>query len=121
MTARHTGRRLRKALGKIPLAIGFAGFFAYELVISSLRVTYDLVTPADRRQPAIVCVPLDLRTDLEIAVLANLVTLTPGTLALGLSPDRRSMLVHAMFAPDDETLRREIKDGYERRVRELFS
>ncbi len=64
---------------------------------------------------------IDIRSDLGIALLANIVTLTPGTLAMGLSADGRELLVHAMFAPDDEALRREIKDGYERRIMELLS
>ena len=56
----------------------------FELVHSSLRVAHDVITPRDQGQPAIVCVPLDVTSDLEIALLASLVTLTPGTLALGL-------------------------------------
>lgn len=112
----HTGR----ILVRIPAALGFLGFFLRELVRSSLRVAHDVVTPADRHAPAIVCIPLDVRSDMEIALLANLVTLTPGTVALGLAQDRSTMLVHAMFAPDPEALREEIKTGYERRVRELL-
>jgi len=118
MTAlRITGR----LLGKIPRLLGFLGFFVFELVHSSLLVAHDVITPRNQGQPAIVSVPLDVTSDLEIALLANLVTLTPGTLALGLSPDRRSMLVHAMFAPDSDQLRKEIKEGYERRIQELLS
>lgn len=111
----------RRYFYKLPAILAFAGFFLVDLVRSSLRIALDVVTPQDRRQPAIVCVPLDVTSDVEIALLSILITLTPGTVALGLSDDRRSMLVHAMFAPDDEQLRRQIKDGYERRVRELLS
>lgn len=110
-----------KYLRKIPLAAGFLAFFAWELLRSCLQVAHDVVTPADRRQPAIVCIDLDVTSDAEIALLANLVTLTPGTLALGLAEDRSSLLVHAMFAPDPAKLRREIKEGYESRVRELLA
>lgn len=112
----RTGRIVRK----IPRALGFMVFFLAELVRSSLRVAHDVITPADRHEPAIVCIPLDVRSDAEIALLANLITLTPGTVALGLSEDRTTMLVHAMFAPDDAKLREEIKMGYERRVQELL-
>jgi multicomponent Na+:H+ antiporter subunit E len=118
MTARNRAWRWLK---KIPRAVGFMAFFWRELVLSSLQVAYDVITPEDKREPAIVSVPLDVRSDLGIALLANLVTLTPGTLALGLSTDRRELLVHAMFAPDDESLRHDIKDGYERRIMELLS
>ena len=110
----------RRYFSRLPQAVSFAGFFAWELVRSSLRVAYDVVTPAANRSPAIVCVPLDVRSDAEIALLANLVTLTPGTIAIGMTPDRSQLLVHSMFATSDEQLRREIKDGYERRVRALL-
>jgi multicomponent Na+:H+ antiporter subunit E len=110
----------RRYFGKLPRALSFLVFIAWELVMSSLRVAYDVVTPAANRAPAIVCVPLDVESDVEITLLANLITLTPGTVALGLSEDRRQMLVHAMFATSDEQLRRDIKEGYERRVAALL-
>lgn len=113
--------RGRSYFRKLPVAISFTAFFVLELLRSSLRVAHDVVTPRAMHQPAIVCVPLDVRSDAEITLLANLVTLTPGTLALGLSGDRRCLYVHAMFAPDIERLRREIKEGYERRIQELLS
>ena len=50
----------------------------------------------------------------------NLVSLTPGSLSLDLSPDRSTLLVHVMFLDDAERCRREIKDGFERRVLELL-
>ncbi|MGD8395313.1 MAG: Na+/H+ antiporter subunit E [Candidatus Eiseniibacteriota bacterium] len=117
--ARHRSRRT--VLRKVPAAIGFLGFLVGELVLSSMRIAIDVLTPGPNRHPALVVVPLDVDSDLEIALLANLVSLTPGTLALEVSRDRREMLIHAMFAPDHEALRREIKDGYERRVKELLA
>jgi multicomponent Na+:H+ antiporter subunit E len=64
--------------------------------------------------------PLDARTDEEITMLANLVTLTPGTVCLDVSEDRRTMFIHAMFVNDPDELRNEIKQGLERRVLELL-
>lgn len=110
----------RRYFTKLPQAASFLVFIAWELVMSSLRVAYDVITPAANRAPAIVCVPLDVESDAEITLLANLITLTPGTIALGLSDDRRHLLVHSMFAESDEQLRHEIKQGYERRVRALL-
>jgi multicomponent Na+:H+ antiporter subunit E len=110
----------RRYFGKIPQTLAFCGFLLGELVQSSLQVAYGVLVPGSR-SPAIVCVPLDVRTDREIAMLANLITLTPGTIALGLARDRRHLLVHAMFAPSDDELRRKIKDGYERRVHALMN
>ena len=72
--------------------------------------------------PGVVAIPLDARTDVEIAVLANLITLTPGSVSLDLSEDRRVLYVHAMYIDggDVEAYRRSVKDGLERRVLELL-
>jgi multicomponent Na+:H+ antiporter subunit E len=100
--------------------LSFAGFFARELVLANLRVAYDVVTPGFHMRPAIVAVPLDAKTDAEITMLANLITVTPGSFSLEVSADRRVLYVHAMYVDDPETFRREIKDGFERRVLELL-
>jgi multicomponent Na+:H+ antiporter subunit E len=101
---------------RLPRAVGFAGFFLWELVLSNLRVAWDVLTPRSYRRPGVVAVPLDATTDVEITLLANLVTLTPGTLSLDVSPDRRVLYVHGMFVDDPETMRRDIKQSFERRV-----
>jgi multicomponent Na+:H+ antiporter subunit E len=100
--------------------VEFAVFFVGQLVLSSLRVAADVVTPRHRARPGIVGIPLDARTDGEITLLANLVSLTPGSLSLDVSTDRRTLFVHIMFLDDVETCRREIKQGFERRVLELL-
>lgn len=105
---------------KLPMFVGFLAFFLRELVLSTLRVAWEVVTPDRKRRPGIVAVPLDARTDTEIAVLANLVTLTPGTLSMDVSSDRRELYVHAMFVEDPDEVRRDIKEGFERRVLALL-
>ncbi len=100
--------------------VEFVGFFLAQLVLSSVRVATDVLTPRLRAEPAIVSIPLDARTDGEITLLANLISLTPGSLSLDVSEDRRTLFVHVMFLEDAETCRREIKDGFERRVLELL-
>jgi multicomponent Na+:H+ antiporter subunit E len=62
--------------------IGFFFYFLKEIVVSSLRVAYDVVTPPIYSRPGVIKVPIEARTDLEITLLANLITLTPGTLTL---------------------------------------
>ncbi|MBB6428444.1 Na+/H+ antiporter subunit E [Algisphaera agarilytica] len=105
---------------KLPQAIGFVFFILWQLILSNLRVAYDVITPAANRSPAVIGVPLDVTTDAQITLLANLITLTPGTLSLDLSEDRKTLYIHAMFAEDREAFCREIKDGFERRVLELL-
>lgn len=96
-------------------------FFAIELTASSFRVAWDVVTPRARRSPGIVAVPLDLQSDGQITLLALLVTLTPGSLSLDVSTDRRSLYVHSMFAADPERTRQSVKQGFERRIMRIVS
>jgi multicomponent Na+:H+ antiporter subunit E len=49
-------------------------------------------------------------------VLTNLITLTPGTLSLDVAADHRTLYVHVMDVEDPDTVRREIKEGFERKV-----
>lgn len=107
------GRRLR-------LALGFAVFYLWELVLANLRVAYDVVTRTHHMRPGILAIPLDARTDAEITLFANLITLTPGTLSLDVSPDRRTLYIHAMYIDDVALFRRRLKEQLERRVLELF-
>ncbi len=108
---------LRVRLTRLP---GFALFFLKELLVANLKVAATVIAPAGRLRPAIVAVPLAVDRDAEIALLANLITLTPGTLSLDVSPDRRTLYVHAMATGGPDELRQEIKQGFERRILEVF-
>jgi multicomponent Na+:H+ antiporter subunit E len=99
--------------------VRFIGTFVWELIKSNFRVAYSVFQPAGI-EPGLVAVPLDLKTDLGIMVLANLITLTPGTLSIDVSDDNRVLYVHTMYADTPEAVRREIKEVFEARVREVF-
>jgi multicomponent Na+:H+ antiporter subunit E len=105
---------------KVADVVGLAFFFIFELVVSSLRVIGWVFLPASRLSPGIIAMPLDARTDVEITCVANLISLTPGTLSLELSDDRRTLFVHSMNVEAPEPLRRELKEGMERRVLETL-
>ncbi len=93
--------------------------FITELVRSSLLVARQVLTPALYCCAGIVSVPLEVKSDIEITLLANLITLTPGTISLHVSEDRSTLFVHAMFVDDMEALRHDIKHGFERRILEV--
>jgi multicomponent Na+:H+ antiporter subunit E len=95
-------------------------FLAWEIVVANLKVAAVVLGPRRLLRPALVAVPLDAKSDAQIAVLSNFISLTPGTLSLDVSPDRRTLYVHAMSVSSPEALRREIKEGFERRVMEAF-
>lgn len=107
-------------LGRLRRWVSFFFFFLWELLAASLWVVFDILTPRHRMRPAIIAVPLDLKGDLEITLLANLITLTPGTLSLDVSPNRDILYIHAMYVDDVEAFRRRVKERFETRVREVL-
>ncbi len=80
-----------------------AAIYLWDLVAASAVVAWEIVTPAHYIRPGIVRVPLQARTDFEIALLSNMVSFTPGTLTLGVERGRSAIYVHAlhMRSPDD--------------------
>lgn len=107
----HRGEGSSRYFGKVFKAVSFALFFAWELFISSLRVAYDVLTPRHHMRPGVVAIPLEILSDGEITILANLVSLTPGSLSLDVSGDRRVLYIHSMYIDGDdvEGVRRKIK------------
>lgn len=90
--------------------------FHYELIVSSLEVLKDIFTPVHLSNPAIIDMPLDVKTDTGILLVTNLISLTPGTLSIDVSEDRKTLTLHVMFADDPDAVRRSLKDGMERWV-----
>jgi multicomponent Na+:H+ antiporter subunit E len=107
-------------LHRLPKVLMLIGYFVKELFISNFRVMWDVITPKHISRPGIIGVPLDAKTDLEIMLVANLISLTPGTLSLDVSEDKTMLYVHVMFLDDVEEARRIIKEGLERRVLEVM-
>lgn len=102
---------------------GGAAYFLWlvkEIFVSAWKVAKSVMGLGDRIQPAIIAIPLDAKTDFEITLFACSITLTPGTLTLDVSPDRRTLYIHAMFAADPDAVRAETKEGMERRILEVL-
>jgi multicomponent Na+:H+ antiporter subunit E len=100
-------------------AAGLALFFARELLRANIRVALDVIR-GTRIEPAVVAIPLDVTTDAEILLLSMLINITPGSVTIDLSDDRRTLYVHVMHIKSADESRQEIKDGFERRVKLLF-
>ncbi|HEV8033267.1 Na+/H+ antiporter subunit E [Yoonia sp.] len=100
--------------------VRLALYFIYDLCVSSIRVAYDVLTPTDYSNPKILEMPLDVQSDIEILLVTNLISLTPGTLSLDVTPDRKTLIVHAMFADDPDAVIASLKNGMERMVKEVF-
>ena len=105
---------------KVVHFFALVGFFLWELVLANIRVALDVLRPRHRIRPAVVAIPLDATRDTEILLLSALINITPGSVTIDLSDDRRKLYVHVMDMTDPETTRREIKEGFERRIIQLF-
>lgn len=116
---RVVGPRLGHRLGRIG---ALALHFVVDLVLSATRVALLVIRPdmQGHLKPAIVAFPLTAKSDAEIALLANIITLTPGTLSLDISEDRKYLYVHAVCMDDREKLISGIASGFEARVIEVF-
>lgn len=97
-----------------------AGLFLRELAISAWRVAMMVLSPRMDLKPGIFAFPLTVDRDFEITLLANLITLTPGTLSVDVSEDRKTLYVHALDCSDPEAAKRNIAAGFERRIMEAF-
>jgi multicomponent Na+:H+ antiporter subunit E len=100
-------------------ALGLAGFFAWELLLANFRVAADVLR-GHQIEPAVVAIPLDVTSDGEILLLSMLINITPGSVTIDLSDDRQTLYVHVMHMRNPDETRREIKDGFERRIKLLF-
>ncbi|KAA3662207.1 MAG: Na+/H+ antiporter subunit E [Chloroflexi bacterium] len=120
ITQHFIGQQL-SYLNRIKRVTSFVLYFLKELVVSSWRVAVSVLSPnLNNIRPAVVAIPLDVKTDEEITLLANVITLTPGTLSLDVSADKKTLYVHTFNLDSVEAFRAEIKQGFERRIHEVM-
>jgi multicomponent Na+:H+ antiporter subunit E len=105
---------------KVVQVVRFVTVSLWEIFTASLALAWLIVQPKLQVRPAIVAIPLDAETDLEIVSMSSLLTLSPGTMTLDVSTDRETLYVHTIDLDDVEAFRREIKSGLERRVLEVM-
>jgi multicomponent Na+:H+ antiporter subunit E len=96
----------------------FALTYAYDLVRANAVVAYEVVTPTYKLTPAVIAVDVGVR-GWRLGLLANLVTLTPGTLTLDVSDDSSILYVHTLHLEDPLTTRDEVL-ALQARIVEVF-
>ncbi|WP_187428401.1 Na(+)/H(+) antiporter subunit E [Roseobacter fucihabitans] len=93
----------------------------WDIMVANVQVAWIVLTrPNSKLRPAWIVIPLDLRQPEAITVLAGTITLTPGTVSADLSNEGHSLLVHVLDTDDPDAVRDEIKQRYERRLKEIF-
>lgn len=115
--------RSRGRVGRALRILSLALLFLKELMLSAISVAIWTLrpNPASTMSPAIIAFPLTVKRDLEITLLANLITLTPGTLTIDVSADKTLLYVHALDCRDPAALKRQIAEGFEKRIIEAFA
>ena len=98
----------------------FLGILILDIVQGSFQVAYLILRGPARLRPVFVEVPLALETPLAISLLANTISLTPGTVSALLIGDRRTLIVHALDTDDGDALVRKIKQRYEAPLKKIF-
>ncbi|WDR06434.1 Na+/H+ antiporter subunit E [Devosia rhodophyticola] len=111
------------AMRRLVRIFRLAMFFLKELIISTYRVSILALTPnlGQRLNPAIIAVPLKVTSDAEITLLANLITLTPGTLSVDVSENRAELFVHVLVLDTRAELLADIASGFEARIAAVFA
>ncbi|GAB4433722.1 MAG: Na+/H+ antiporter subunit E [Chloroflexi bacterium OHK40] len=102
------------------LWLRFIGFALWSIIKANWEVAKIVVRPRLNINPGIIAIPLDVKSEIGITVLANLITLTPGTVSLDVSSYKDTIYVHCIDIQDADAIRDDIKQNFERRVMELF-
>lgn len=104
---------------RIGMSMTLGVVFIGELIRSSVAVARQVLGDSSQLEPAIIAVPLDLRSRAGVTALANCVSLTPGTTSLHVSEDLTTLYVHVLDAPQPEAVVQSIKTTFETRLKEI--
>jgi multicomponent Na+:H+ antiporter subunit E len=100
--------------------VRFAAYFVRVLFVANLQIAYEILTPGLGAAPRIVRFDVTGLTPVQRTILANSINLTPGTLVVDMSPDRRTFYVHCMYARNRDDALAELADLKRRLVLEVF-
>jgi multicomponent Na+:H+ antiporter subunit E len=104
------GSRRRGQITVRPLAaVRFAAHFAVQLVVATAVVAWEVVTPRNRIRTAIVAVPLHGCSDAVATLIADTISLTPGTLTVEVDRQPLTLYVHVLHLRDVEQVRRDVR------------
>lgn len=98
----------------------FAAFYFKEILLSNFYILWDVITPEDKTRTGIIALDLpEEMSDTQVLIASNLMTMTPGTLSLELTADRKTLLVHVLYLHDVEAVRKHLMKNYVHRVLDL--
>lgn len=93
--------------------------FIIELTKANIDMVKVVLKPKLNHQPGIVAVRTRLETELEISLLAALISLTPGTVSMDFSKDNKTIYIHSIDVPDKDELIDDIHNSFEKAIMEV--
>lgn len=104
-------------------AIKFLTFFLFylkEVIKTNFIVAMEVVTPTHYMKPGFIELDVNDLDDSQLLIFCNLLTMTPGSMVVDVSEDKKTVLVHILYLEDEEVVKSEIQEQYLNKVRELF-
>ncbi|MDD2381789.1 MAG: Na+/H+ antiporter subunit E [Mariniphaga sp.] len=87
--------------------VTFIVFYLYKLIEANFYIAWDILTPKMNSHPVFMEIPLTLTTNLGLLLYSNLLSMTPGSLSMDISPDRKKLKVHVLYFTTEEEMMRE--------------
>jgi multicomponent Na+:H+ antiporter subunit E len=107
-----------KWLKKIYLIIEFIFYYMLKLIQSNIFIAYDILTPKMHTKPAFMEIPLKLKTEAGMLLFSNLLSMTPGTMSMDISRDKKKVLIHVLYYTTDELMQKDF-DGIQEKIRKI--
>ena len=92
----------------------------WDIIVSNIVVARIVLSPTSNPQPAWVPIALDIQHPTAITLLATIITTTPGTVSCIVDEKRRMILVHALDCDDASAMAAQIKERYEKPLKEIL-
>lgn len=93
--------------------------FTWELIKADIAIFKLILKPNLSLQQHYIQLPLTVKKNWEIVLLANMITLTPGTLTTEVSSDNKYLLIHCVNTDDPVAEIKGIKESFERAILEV--
>lgn len=111
---------MKKIISNIPDFLIFIIFYLKEMVKANLYLARDILRTKMNISPGIVKINIRANSDNRILALFNLITMTPGSICMDISDDKKSIFVHGLYVKDRDSFESEIREGIEKKVLEVF-
>ncbi|MDX9705287.1 MAG: Na+/H+ antiporter subunit E [Weeksellaceae bacterium] len=105
---------------RVPKIILFILSFFYDMLRANIEVTREIMTPDFNMTPGIIAFEHNLKTDFEITMITNFIALTPGTMVLKISDDKKILYIHGLYIKDKEKFIEKMRNGLEKKLIEIL-